>query len=169
MENIFDFTREELSQWLENKGVRSFRAGQIFKWLYIRQVDAFGQMTDLSKPMRQMLEENFTIRRLDLEAHEVSTDTTEKYLFRLEDDAHIESVLIPEKDHYTLCVSSQVGCVQNCRFCLTAKGGWVRNLSVSEIICQIRDARFFFNAEGYRSAGAFQPGFHGNGRAVGQL
>lgn len=148
MENIFDFTREELSQWLENKGVRSFRAGQIFKWLYIRQVDAFGQMTDLSKPMRRMLEENFTIRRLDLEAHEISTDTTEKYLFRLEDGAHIESVLIPEKDHYTLCVSSQVGCAQNCQFCLTAKGGWVRNLSVSEIIGQVRDARFFLMEKG---------------------
>jgi len=89
------------------------------------------------------LEDNFYIERLILEKKMVSVDKTEKFLHRLSDGQHIESVLISVKDHFTLCVSSQVGCVQNCRFCLTAKGGFARNLNVSEIIAQIRDARHY--------------------------
>ena len=143
MENILNFTRNDLAGWLDSKGIRPFRAGQIFKWLYIRQADTFEQMTDLSKELRKNLEDNFYIQRLILDEKLVSVDKTEKFLIRLSDGQHIESVLIPEKDHFTLCVSSQVGCVQNCRFCLTAKGGFIRNLNISEIIAQIRDARYY--------------------------
>ena len=148
MKNILDFTRDDLALWFEDKGIRPFRAGQIFKWLYIRQVDTFEQMTDLSKDLRTLLADSFTIPRLVLEDRQVSMDKTEKYLFRLADGRHIESVLIPEKDHVTLCVSSQVGCAHDCQFCLTAKGGLVRNLAVSEIIAQIRDARFYLIQKG---------------------
>lgn len=148
MENILNYTREELGNWFENMGMRSFRAGQIFKWLYIRQADSFDDMTDLSKDLRASLEETFVIPRLFIEDRQVSKDTTEKFLFRLADNKHIESVLIPEKDHFTLCVSSQVGCAQDCGFCLTARGGFVRNLSVGEIIAQIRDARFYLVQQG---------------------
>lgn len=148
MENILDFTRDDLSVWLEGKGIRSFRAGQIFKWLYIRQVETFDQMSDLSKDLRKMLGSHFYIRRLSLDDKQISKDGTEKFLHRLDDGQHIESVLIPEKDHFTLCVSSQVGCVQNCQFCLTAKGGFVRNLGVSEMIAQVRDARNYLSQKG---------------------
>lgn len=141
MKNILDFTRADLVQWLENKEVRSFRAGQIFKWLYLRQAESFSDMTDLSKSMRALLENHFDINRLVIADRQVSADTTEKLLFELKDGEHIESVLIPEKDHYTLCVSSQVGCAQDCQFCLTAKGGLVRNLTVAEILSQVRDTR----------------------------
>ena len=143
MENILDFTRDTLALWLEENGIRPFRAGQIFKWLYIRQADTFEQMTDLSKDLRKQLEGHFYFNRLAVEKKMVSADKTEKFLFRLGDGQHIESVLIPEKDHYTLCVSSQVGCAQDCRFCLTARGGFVRNLTISEITSQIRDTRFY--------------------------
>ena len=143
MENILNFTRNDLSVWLENKGIRPFRAGQIFKWIYIRQVDTFEQMTDLSKELRKTLGDYFYIERLFLDDKQISVDTTEKFLHRLADGQHIESVLIPEKDHFTLCVSSQVGCAQDCQFCLTAKGGFARNLTVSEMIAQIRDARYY--------------------------
>ena len=143
MKNLLDFTRQDLSAWLENNGIRPFRAGQISKWLYIRQAESFGQMTDLSKELRKKLEENFYIQRLVVEEKMVSADTTEKFLFRLNDGLHIESVLIPGKEHFTLCVSSQVGCAQNCRFCLTARGGFIRNLTVSEMVAQIRDIRFY--------------------------
>ena len=149
MENVLNFTRDDLGKWLDEKGVRPFRAGQIFKWLYIRQVDSFGQMTDLSKPMREMLEAHFTIERLVLEDCQVSKDKTQKYLFKLKDGEYVESVLIPEKDHFTLCVSSQVGCAHDCKFCLTARGGLVRNLTVSEIIAQIRDARSLLIQKGF--------------------
>ena len=142
MENIQDYTRKELAQWLENKGSRSFRAGQIFKWIYLKQAANFDEMTDLGKELRSLLGSNFYLTRLSLEDKQVSSDTTEKFLFRLDDGHHIESVLIPEKDHFTLCVSTQVGCAMDCKFCLTARGGIVRNLSVAEIVSQVRDARF---------------------------
>lgn len=148
MEKLLDFTRDDLAVWLESKGIRPFRAGQIFKWLYIRQADAFDQMTDLSKDLRETLADHFYFNRLMVDERQVSVDTTEKFLFRLDDGQHIESVLIPEKDHYTLCVSSQVGCAQDCQFCLTAKGGFVRNLNVSEIIAQVRDTRFYLMQKG---------------------
>ncbi len=143
MENVLNYTREDLSRWLEENGVRPFRSGQIFKWLYLKLADDFDQMTDLGKELRALLAEHFYVDGLTLADRQVSSDTTEKYLFCLADGAYIESVLIPEKDHFTLCVSSQVGCAMNCRFCLTARGGWKRDLSAGEIIAQIRSARTF--------------------------
>ncbi len=137
--DIKDLTREQLASWLEDRAIEDYRAGQILKWIYNRQADTFDIMTNLSKEIRKLLSLNFTINRLDRIRIEKSQDGSRKYLFRLGDGNHIESVLIPEKDHYTLCISSQVGCAQGCRFCLTAKGGFVRNLSKSEIIAQVRD------------------------------
>ncbi|MCP3901799.1 MAG: 23S rRNA (adenine(2503)-C(2))-methyltransferase RlmN, partial [Desulfobacteraceae bacterium] len=141
MQDILNYSREQLSQWLEEQGIRPFRAKQIFKWIYIRQANSFEEMTDIGKEMRSLLIENFSIPRLHLETKEKSSDGTEKFLFRLSDENHIESVLIPVKDHFTLCISSQVGCAQNCKFCLTAKLGFKRNLTPSEVISQIRDIR----------------------------
>jgi 23S rRNA (adenine2503-C2)-methyltransferase len=148
MENLLNYTREDLSRWLEENGVRPFRSKQIFKWLYLKLAGDFSQMTDLGKDLRALLAEHFYIDCLTLADRQVSSDTTEKYLFRLMDGTHIESVLIPEKDHFTLCVSSQVGCVMNCRFCLTAKCGWERNLSAGEIISQVRTVRTFLADRG---------------------
>jgi 23S rRNA (adenine2503-C2)-methyltransferase len=143
VENILNFTKDELSEWFEGEGIRSFRVNQVFKWLYIRQADSFEQMTDLSKDLRKKLADHFCIKRLIIVDKQVSADTTEKFLLKLEDGQHIESVLLPEKDHFTICVSSQVGCAQDCSFCLTAQGGFIRNLHVCEIIAQIRDARYY--------------------------
>ncbi len=138
---IKNFTREELVEWFEQRGEKSFRAGQIFKWLYLRQANSFDEMTDIGKELRETLKENFSVSRLKLERSERSKDGTEKLLFRLHDNAYIEAVLIPEKDHYTLCISTQVGCAQACKFCLTAKGGFERNLTTAEIVDQVRDAQ----------------------------
>ena len=143
MQDILNFSREELSEWLEEHEIRPFRAKQIFKWIYMRQAENFDEMTDVGKNMRTLLIENFDIPRLHIEKIEKSIDKTEKFLFELKDGNHIESVLIPVKDHYTLCISSQVGCAQNCKFCLTARGGFKRNLTSSEIISQIRDIRWY--------------------------
>ena len=98
-------------------------------------------MTDLSKEIRSLLPQHFVIGRLEVERIETSRDGSRKYLFKLNDGNRIESVLIPEKDHYTLCVSSQVGCAQGCLFCLTAAGGFERNLTRAEIIAQVRDIK----------------------------
>ena len=137
--DIKDFTREQLAGWFEERGMRSFRATQIFKWLYLHQVDDFDQMTDLGKKTRELLTQNFISKRLTLNQMVSSKDSSQKYLFELRDGNLVESVLIPEKDHDTLCISSQVGCGQGCRFCLTAQSGIIRNLTPSEIISQVRD------------------------------
>ena len=137
--DIKDLSREELITWLGTQGLKPYRADQIFKWLYQRQVDTFDAMTNLGKPLRGLLAGAFTIDRLEIAATKDSKDGSRKFLMQLKDGYHIECVLIPEKNHTTLCISSQVGCAQGCRFCMTAKGGLVRNLSGGEIIAQVRD------------------------------
>ncbi|MGD9733936.1 MAG: 23S rRNA (adenine(2503)-C(2))-methyltransferase RlmN, partial [Desulfamplus sp.] len=141
MQDIKELTRDELAKWFEAHNMKSFRAGQVFKWIYLRQADTFDDMTDLAKDARALLNEHFYIPRLEIESTEFSADGTEKLLFKLTDNNYIEAVLIPQKDHFTLCISSQVGCAQGCKFCLTAKGGFVRNLTSAEIISQVRDAK----------------------------
>ena len=98
-------------------------------------------MTDLAKDIRQRLSQSFTIDRLLARQIETSRDGSRKYLFRLKDGNHIETVLIPEKGHDTLCISSQVGCAQGCRFCMTARSGFTRNLTADEIVSQVHDVR----------------------------
>jgi 23S rRNA (adenine2503-C2)-methyltransferase len=139
--NIIEFTRAQLVAWLTEQGIALYRADQILKWIYLRQADSFNLMTDLSKDIRGLLAQHFVIGRLEVDKIETSRDGSRKYLFKLSDGKHIESVLIPERDHYTLCVSSQVGCAQGCLFCLTATGGFERNLTRAEIIAQVRDIK----------------------------
>ncbi len=141
MIDIKQLTRQDLLDWLTQCNKRTFRADQILKWLYLRRSDSFDQMTDLSKGLRALLGQHFFISRMPVDRMLSSTDGTRKYLFRLDDGNTVESVLIPEKDHYTLCVSSQVGCAMGCRFCLTGKGGLVRNLTMAEITGQIWEIR----------------------------
>lgn len=137
--DIKDLSKEQLVAWLTNRNIKPYRADQILKWVYLRQADTFDEMSDLGKEARKLLSMHFSIGRLVTAKIEASKDGSRKYLFKLNDDKHIESVLIPEKDHYTLCISSQVGCAQGCRFCLTARNGFLRNLSKGEIISQVRD------------------------------
>ncbi|MBW2479211.1 MAG: 23S rRNA (adenine(2503)-C(2))-methyltransferase RlmN [Deltaproteobacteria bacterium] len=139
--DILELDREQLVAWLAERKIAKYRADQILKWVYLRQADSFAPMTDISKDIRVLLSEHFVIGRLAAERIETSRDGSRKYLFKLTDGKHIESVLIPERDHYTLCVSSQVGCAQGCRFCLTASGGFERNLTRGEIIAQVRDIK----------------------------
>ncbi len=137
--DIKELTNDQLVLWLQSKGLEPYRAVQILKWIYLRQADTFDIMTDVGKQIRKLLSRHFSIARLEKTRIETSQDGSKKYLFKLNDGKYVESVLIPEKDHYTLCISSQVGCAQGCRFCLTALGGLVRNLTRGEIIAQVRD------------------------------
>ena len=137
--NIIDLNIEQLISWLEGHNIKPYRASQILKWIYKWQADSFDVMTDIKKEIRKQLSLNFTIKRLETTRTEISKDGTKKYLFKLEDGQFIESVLIPEKNRYTLCISSQVGCAQGCKFCLTAKQGFTRNLTKGEIVAQVRD------------------------------
>ncbi|WP_435549666.1 23S rRNA (adenine(2503)-C(2))-methyltransferase RlmN [Desulfobacterium sp. N47] len=137
--NIIELTKDEFSFWLKEMGIEAYRTHQIFKWIYSKQVDTFEEMTDIGLELRKLLLNHYTINRLNKQKVEISSDGSKKYLFGLTDGNYIESVLIPEKNHYTLCISSQVGCAQGCRFCLTAKGGFARNLTKAEIVSQVRD------------------------------
>ena len=118
-------------------GLKGFRAGQVLEWIYKKHASSFQEMTNLSKDDRDLLEARFSIATLTHLRAELSTDGTRKFLFGLEDGHTIESVLIPDEDRMTLCISSQVGCGQGCRFCLTGVGGFFRNLKAYEIADQV--------------------------------
>ena len=130
-------TYKELVLQVRSWGLPDYRARQLFPWLFRPGIESFAQMTDLSKDLRARLEDVAMLSRLEIARREVSQDGTVKYGFRLADGEMIESVLIPEEDRTTLCVSSQVGCAMGCRFCMTATMGFRRNLTPSEIVNQI--------------------------------
>ena len=117
------------------------RAKQVFHWLYHRGVTDFAAMTDIAKTMRPWLAERFYIGRPDVVEAQHSTDGTRKWLLRTSDGHEFEMVFIPDADRGTLCVSSQVGCTLNCRFCHTGTMKLVRNLTPGEIVGQVLLAR----------------------------
>ena len=133
---ITGLTFKELEQFVENEGFKKFRAKQIARWIYKKLSTSFEEMTDLSKEAREKLSKRAEIRTIHLLRKEMSEDGTVKYLFELKDGNRIESVFIPERDWNTICISTQVGCPIGCRFCLTAKDGFTRNLKASEIVEQ---------------------------------
>ena len=118
-------------------GFKKYRASQIFEWIYGRYAVSFEEMTNIARTDRVFLADHFSISIFKILKTERSVDGTEKFLFELEDGHSIESVLIPDEDRNTLCISSQVGCAQACRFCLTGSGGFRRNLEAFEIAEQV--------------------------------
>jgi 23S rRNA (adenine2503-C2)-methyltransferase len=131
----------EIEQWATGQGLQAYRGRQIRHWLFKKLAKSFEEMTSLPKDLRASLQEKACIIHLERIETQESRDGTKKYLFQLKDDHFIESVLIPEMDHYTLCISSQAGCAMDCRFCLTAKQGLKRNLKASEIVDQVIQVR----------------------------
>ena len=135
--NLKDLDAEETHAWAVRQGLEPYRGRQIRRWLFNRLVHSFDEMTDLPKPLRTHLETTANICHLDLIHSRTSVDGTRKYLFCLNDGLRIESVLIPERDHFTLCISSQCGCNMGCRFCMTGRLGLKRNLTSAEILEQV--------------------------------
>ena len=131
----------ELVEFLGSFGKERYRSIQILRWLYLKGVESFDEMTNLSKRFRQELSQIGFISTLSTLNMEQARDGTKKFLFQLKDGNRIESVLIPDKTRLTLCLSTQVGCALGCRFCLTGKIGWKRDLMVSEILNQILAVR----------------------------
>jgi 23S rRNA (adenine2503-C2)-methyltransferase len=135
--NLKDMTLTEIEGFVAGLGKEDYRARQIMKWLYQGNAGSFDKMTTLSRDFRVALSERARITGPEIVKTQVSTDGTKKFLFRLEDGMFIESVLIPGKNHWTICVSTQAGCRMGCRFCLTGSTGFKRNLLPSEITGQI--------------------------------
>ncbi len=143
---IQDYTKEELSKEIQP----SFRAKQIYSWIYHKHSNSFDDMANLPKAMRSELKSRFELEPLECVSKQESQDGSIKYLFRLYDGHTVEAVLLLMKEaqyhedgtlkhhrRYTVCISSQVGCKVGCAFCLTAKGGFIRNLSAGEIVSQV--------------------------------
>ncbi len=135
--NIKTLAPEELWEILNRQGLKKYRADQIYKWLYTHHAQSFEEMTNIAKSEREMLSHIFDISAPCIIRTETSSDGTRKFLFKLDDGHTIESVLIPDEDRQTLCISSQVGCQQACRFCLTGSGVFTRNLKAFEIADQV--------------------------------
>jgi 23S rRNA (adenine2503-C2)-methyltransferase len=136
-QNLLDLDKEALQAFFAREGEKSFRASQLLQWIYQFGVSDFSAMTNLSKALRARLTEMAEIRAPEVVSEQRSSDGTIKWLLRVDSGNCIETVFIPEAERGTLCISSQVGCTLNCRFCSTAQQGFNRNLSVAEIIGQV--------------------------------
>lgn len=135
--NLFGNTVADLENVMLEIGEKPYRAKQLFKWFYKLGEHEFERMTDLSRDLRQLLTDKFSFIGMVPEKTLVSSDGSEKFLYRLTDDSLIESVLLKDGDKRTVCVSSQVGCPLGCTFCATGMMGFKRNLSTAEIVGQL--------------------------------
>jgi 23S rRNA (adenine2503-C2)-methyltransferase len=130
-------SQEELDSFAKDAGLQAFRIRQLIHWIYERYALSIDEITEFSKKLREEFSERAYISNLTLLDRQTSEDGTQKFLFGLEDSETIESVLIPDEDRLTLCISSQVGCAMGCVFCLTGKLGLKRNLEAHEIVDQV--------------------------------
>ncbi len=134
--HIRNFTLKELESWVEGFGEKRFRARQIFRHIFLRNISSWDECTDLSKALRKKLEFATFLNSIELKHRFRSSDGTERFVFKLSDGYFIESVLIPDHPRYTLCLSTQVGCPLSCAFCYTGTLGYKRNLTAGEIVEQ---------------------------------
>lgn len=137
MKNIKDYNLDELKEEFINLGEKSYRAEQVFKWLYVDEVSSFEDMTNISKDLREKLIKEYSISNFKILKKLESADGTKKYLFDILDGNAIETVLMEYHHGKTLCVSSQVGCKMGCKFCASTGIKFVRSLTAGEIVEQI--------------------------------
>ncbi len=147
--DIRALTKVQLRDFFESKGDKAFRGNQVYEWLWSKGAHSFSSMTNLSKDTREMLEENFVINHIKVDQMQRSNDGTIKNAVRLHDDLIVESVLIPTETRTTACVSSQVGCSLDCKFCATSRLKRMRNLNPDEIYDQVvaidNESRLYFD------------------------
>lgn len=138
--NLLGLSQGDLERFFSARDEKPFRARQVLQWIYQRGVDDFDAMTDLSKSLRAVLNNEAEIVPLEVQARHESKDGTIKWLFSSGSGQAVETVFIPEPARGTLCISSQVGCALDCSFCATGAQGFNRNLTSAEIIGQVRHA-----------------------------
>ncbi|TXD85489.1 23S rRNA (adenine(2503)-C(2))-methyltransferase RlmN [Subsaximicrobium wynnwilliamsii] len=147
--DIRALTKEQLRTFFETQGDKAFRGNQVYEWLWGKAAHSFEDMTNVSKETRQMLEAHFVINHIKVDQMQRSSDGTVKNAVRLHDGLVVESVLIPTKSRTTACVSSQVGCSLDCRFCATSRLKRMRNLNPDEIYDQVvaidNESRLYFD------------------------
>ena len=147
--DIRAYTKDQLREFFVSQGDKSFRGNQVYEWLWSKGAHSFEGMTNLSKTTRELLEENFVINHIRVDQMQRSSDGTIKNAVRLHDGLVVESVLIPTATRTTACVSSQVGCSLDCKFCATARLKRMRNLNPDEIYDQVvaidNESRLYHN------------------------
>ncbi|NNK27788.1 MAG: 23S rRNA (adenine(2503)-C(2))-methyltransferase RlmN [Flavobacteriaceae bacterium] len=147
--DIRALTKEQLREFFEKEGDKAFRGNQVYEWLWQKSAHDFNDMTNISKETRAMLEANFVINHIRVDQMQRSSDGTIKNAVKLHDDLTVESVLIPTSKRTTACVSSQVGCSLDCKFCATSRLKRMRNLNPDEIFDQVvvidRQSKLYFN------------------------
>lgn len=137
MKNIYDLTLDDLKKYFISIGLKSFRAIQVYEWLYRFHVRSFDLMTNIKKEVIEHLKQDFEIKLYEVVDHQKSADGTEKFLFRLQDGNLIESVLMRHNYGTSICVTSEVGCNMGCAFCASGMKKKLRNLSVGEMVLQL--------------------------------
>ena len=135
--DIRSLSEDDLCEFFVKKGFDSYRGKQVYEWIWKKSSHTFDNMTNISKDLRIMLDENFVINHIEVDKIQKSSDGTIKNAVKLFDDYTVESVLIPTEDRTTACVSSQVGCSLDCKFCATSKLKRMRNLNPDEIYDQV--------------------------------
>ena len=135
--NIRELTLAELKDFFIEHKYPSFRANQVYEWLWKKSVSYFSEMRNVSKEIIELLDEAFIIQHLQITESQKSADRTIKSAFKLFDENNVEGVLIPTKSRITACISSQVGCSLSCKFCATGKLDRLRNLNVDEMYDQV--------------------------------
>lgn len=135
--SIYSLELHELKEWLQENGDKSFRAEQIFDWLYKKRITSFEEMSNLSKGLRDQLANDFQITTLNTVIQQTSSDGTIKFLFELHDGYSIETVLMRHEYGNSVCVTTQVGCRIGCTFCASTLGGLKRHLEAGEIVAQV--------------------------------
>ena len=135
--DIRALSKEALQDFFKSQGQQTYRATQVYQWLWSKGVHDFDKMTNLSKETRLLLDTYFTINHIAVDQQQRSKDGTFKNAIKLHDNRIVESVLIPAKNRTTACVSSQVGCSLDCKFCATSKLDRMRNLNIDEIFDQV--------------------------------
>ena len=135
--DIRSLSENQIIEFFEQKGFDSYRGRQVYEWIWKKSTYSFDEMTNLSKDLRLMLDSNFVINHIEVDKIQKSSDGTIKNAVKLFDDYTVESVLIPNHDRTTACVSSQVGCSLDCKFCATSKLKRMRNLNPDEIYDQV--------------------------------
>ena len=135
--DIRSLSEDQIIDFFEKKGFDTYRGRQVYEWIWKKSIYSFDEMTNLSKDVRLMLETDFVINHIEVDKIQKSSDGTIKNAVKLFDDYTVESVLIPTDDRTTACVSSQVGCSLDCKFCATSKLKRMRNLNPDEIYDQV--------------------------------
>jgi len=147
MVEIINLGLSDLKKYIADIGEKPFHADQIARWIYNRGVYSFDEMTDLKKSLRIWFSENAHIEKLSSVVAEEDRDST-RMVTELSDKNNVESVIIRKDNRVTLCISSQVGCSFGCSFCLTGKMGFIRNLTVAEMLWQVMGAKELLKEEG---------------------